>query len=119
MEFEKLALEVSALKSGLTAVSPHVLQGESGVEHRFDLLFNDGARFYGFDFYEEVTDVEVVKSYAKKFDAGCAVSIISPAGTVTEQAKELALYYNMRLLTPEGASTFFALEKAAPRRTFG
>lgn len=119
MEFEKLALEVSALKAGLTEVTPHVLQGNSGVEHKFDMLFSDGARNYAFDFYEAVTDVEVVKSYAKKFDSGCHVSIISPGKGVTDAAKELALSYNMRILTPEAASTFFALEKAAPRRTFG
>ena len=119
MEFEKLALEVSALKAGLTPVSPHVLQGASGVEHRFDLLFTDGARYYAFDFYDRVTDVEVVKSYAKKFDAGCSVSVISPLGAVTADAKTLAISYNMRLLTPEAASTFFALERAAPMRTFG
>ncbi|MDE1858694.1 MAG: hypothetical protein KGI26_06495 [Thaumarchaeota archaeon] len=119
MEFEKLAVEVGALKAGLTAVTPHVLQGGSGVEHKFDMLFSDGARNYAFDFYDTVTDIEVVKSYAKKFDSGCSVSIISPAGSVTDAAKELALSYNMRLLTPEAASTVFALEKAALRRTFG
>ena len=119
MEFEKLALEVSALKAGLTSVNPRLLLGASGVEHRFDLLFTDGAHYYAFDFYDEVTDVEVVKSYAKEFDAGCLVSVVSPLGTVTDDAKALAISYNMRLLTPEAASTFFALEKAAPLRTFG
>ncbi|MDG6988785.1 MAG: hypothetical protein JRN21_05595 [Nitrososphaerota archaeon] len=118
MEFEKLALEVSALKAGLNPVTPHVLQGSSGVEHRFDLLFSDGTRNYAFDFYDSVTDVQVVVSYAKKFDAGCQVSIVSPPGTVTKEAKQLALSYNMHLLTPEAAETFFALERAAPRRTF-
>ena len=119
MEFEKLALEVSALKAGLKAVNPRVIRGTSGVEHRFDLLFSDGARNYAYDFYESVGEVEVVKSYAKKFDAGCTLSIISPAGRVSDAAKDLALSYNMRLLTPEAATTFFALERAAPRHTFG
>ncbi|MDG7011287.1 MAG: hypothetical protein JRN57_04115 [Nitrososphaerota archaeon] len=119
MEFEKLALEVSAQKAGLKSVTPHVLQGSSGVEHRFDLLFTDGLRNYAFDCYESVTDIEVVKSYAKKFDTGCSVSIVSPAGKVSDAAKELALHYDMRILAPEAASTYFALERAVPSRTFG
>ena len=119
MEFEKLAVEVEALKAGLAAVTPRVLQGSSGVEHRFDLLFSDGARNYAFDFYDTVTEAEVVMSYAKQFDAGCQVSIVSAPGTVTNEAKQLALSYNMRLLTPEAATTFFALESVAPRHTFG
>lgn len=114
MQFEKLALEVSAQKAGLAEVAPHVLQGTSGVEHRFDLLFSDGERRYAFDFYESVTDIEVVTSYAKKFDCGCTVSIIAPPEGVTEGAKELALAYNMRVLSPGAASSFFALEKTVP-----
>ena len=119
MEFEKLALEVSALKAGLTALSPHALQGSSGVEHKFDLLFTDGRHRYAFDFYEEVSEVEVVRSFAKKFDSGCTVNIVCPPGMATDEAQKLALFYNMRVLTPEAAPTFFALEKATPRRTFG
>ena len=119
MEFEKLALEVSARKAGLTAVKPRVLQGSSGVEHKFDLLFTDGDHFHAFDFYEEVTDVEVVKSFAKKFDVGCPVSIVSPPGKATEGAQKLALSYGMRIITPDAVPTVFALEGAAPQRTFG
>lgn len=119
MEFEKLALEVSAIKAGLKPVSPHVLQGDSGVEHRFNLLFSDGVRHYAFDFYDSVTDVEVVKSYAKKFDSGCSVHIICPSDRVTDDARRLAQGYNMRLLSPEATATFFVLEPVPPRRTFG
>ncbi|MDG6898811.1 MAG: hypothetical protein JRM99_08870 [Nitrososphaerota archaeon] len=119
MEFEKLALEVSAIKAGLSTVTPGTLKGASGVVHKFDLLFTDGERKYAFDFYGSVADVEVVKSFAKRFDTGCYVSLIAPAGAVTEQAKGLALFYNMRILTPDAAATYFALEKAAPVGTFG
>jgi hypothetical protein len=119
MQFEKLALEVGALKAGLKTTTSPVLRGSSGVEHRFDVLFTDGARKYAFDFYPSVTETEVVKSYAKKFDTGCAVNIVCPAGAATEAARQLALTYGMRLLTPEGAAAFFALERAAPRRTSG
>lgn len=119
MEFEKLALEVSAMKAGLKAVSPHVLQGGSGVEHRFDLLFSDGRRNYAFDFYESVSEVEVVKSYAKRFDAGAVVSIVSPTEGVTEEARRLALGYGIKIIAPDAARSFFALERVPPRRVFG
>jgi hypothetical protein len=119
MEFEKLALEVSAMKAGLTAVSPHVLQGGSGVEHRFDLLFSDGERYHAFDFYNTVTDVEVVKSYVKKFDVGASVNIVCPSDRVTPGARSLAQGYNIRLLHRGSVESFFTFEKAAPRRTFG
>lgn len=119
MEFEKLALEVSAIKAGLTPVTPHVLQGDSGLEHRFGLVFTDGSRNYAFDFYENVTDIEVVRSYAKKFDVRTSVNIICTSGNVTELARKLALSYDMSILGPGSAKTFFALERAVPRRTFG
>jgi hypothetical protein len=119
MEFEKLSLEVSAAKAGLSAVNPHVLQGSSGVEHRFDLLFTDGSLNYAFDFYESLTEVEVLKSYAKKVDSECSVNIICPAGKAAKEAKKLAHSYNMRVITPESALAFFALEGVEPASSSG
>ena len=119
MEYEKLALEVGAIRAGLSLVRPQVLQGDSGVEHRFDLVFSDGQKNYAFDFYEKVTDVEVVRSYSKKFDTGASVNIVCTGGAVTESARQLAVDYEMRILSSEAAETFFALKPAAPRRTFG
>jgi hypothetical protein len=119
MEYEKLVLEVSAIKAGLTPVSPHVLQGSSGIQHRFNLLFSDGSHYYAFDFYDSVTEVEVVKSYAKKFDLRCRVNIVCPAGKATQEAVQLALGYNMRILAPEAASSFFTLQRVTSRSSFG
>lgn len=119
MEYEKLALEVSAVRAGLVPVSPHVLQGESGVEHRFDLLFSDGGRRYAFDFYEKVDDIEVMKSYLKRFDTRTSVVIVCTRGEVTAEARSLADSYGMKILTPEEAETYFTVPRAAPRRIFG
>lgn len=119
MEFEKLALEVSATKAGLTPVNPPVLHGDSGVDHRFTLLFTDGRRNYAFDFYDAVTDVEVVRSFAKKFDTRASVNIVCLRGKVTEQARLLAFNYEMKVLSPEALETFFALEPVMPRSSFG
>ena len=49
MEFEKLALEVSASRAGLKLVPFPVLAGDSGVEHRFTMLFSSEGMLYGFD----------------------------------------------------------------------
>jgi hypothetical protein len=118
MEFEKLALEVSAVKAGLTPMSPHVLQGDSGTEHRFNMLFSDGAKKYAFDFYEDVTEIEVIRSFAKKLDTRTLVNIVC-TGEVSDRARTLAVGYEMKILTPEAAKTFFALVRVVPRRTFG
>ena len=119
MEFEKLTLEVGAAKAGLTPVTPRTVQGESGVVHSFNLLFSDGRRLFAFDIYDSVTDIEAVKSYAKKLDTGCAVTIVCPADRVTAEAGQLALGYGLRILTPEVAGAFFSLERTAPRSTSG
>ena len=119
MEFEKLALEVGAIRAGLTPVSPNVQQGNSGVEHRFNLLFTDGSRNYAFDFYETVSDLDVVKSYAKKFDTKTSVSIVCTGGQVTERARSLAASYGMKILNPDETESFFSLQRPTPRRIFG
>ncbi len=119
MEYEKLALEVSAIRAGLTAVNPHVLPGDSGVDHTFNLLFTDGSRYYAFDFYERVTDIEVVKSFAKKLDTRSSVNIVCMGVDVTKEARLLAASYDMHILSPGGAETFFTRQRAAPRRIFG
>jgi len=111
MEFEKLALEVSAAKAGLKPVSPNVLRGDSGIDHRVSLLFTDGAKLYGFDFYEKVTEIEVVRSYAKKFDSRAAINMVCLSGEVTPGARELAKEYGMKVLSPRAAETFFVFEQ--------
>ena len=119
MEFDKLVLEVSAVKAGLSPITPPVLQGTSGVNHDFVLLFSDGNRYYAFDFYDRVTRIEVLKSFVKKFDTQSSVNIVCTGNEVTEGARTLALGYDMKIIAPESAESFFELQKAAPRRAFG
>ena len=118
MEFEKLALEVGAIKAGLNPVTPHVIQGATGIDHRFNLVFSDGTRAYAFDFCDRVTEIEVVKSYAKKLDTGASVNIVCTSGEITARARELAVSYDMRIITSRAVETFFAMERAAPKHTF-
>ena len=118
MEYEKLAVEVSAIKAALTPVPSPVVQGSSGVEHRFTLLFSAGGTLYDFDFYDSVTELEVVKSFAKKYDSGAVVHIVCLTGTTTDAARDLAVGYGRRTLGPKAAETFFVFESAAPRSSF-
>ena len=115
MEFEKLAVEVSANRAGLAEVRPPVLKGESGVQHRFSLLFSDGSSNYALDLYERVSEVQVVRSYAKKFDTRSSVGIISLGGSVTEAAVALARSYGMRIAGPAEIDSFFTKTSVAHR----
>ncbi len=112
MEYEKLALEVGAVRAGLTPVKSRVVPGDSGVEHRFDMLFTDGTRLYGFDFYERVTEVEMVRSYIKKFDTGTAVKVVCLSGEVTPGARALAVAYDMKVLSPKDAEAHFVVDQS-------
>jgi hypothetical protein len=111
MELEKLALEVSAARAGLLPVESRTIRGDSGVDHRVNLLFSDGARLYGFDFYERVTDIDVIRSYTKMFDSRASVNIVCLSGEVSEQAASLAAGYGMKILSPKAAETFFVFEQ--------
>jgi hypothetical protein len=117
LEFERLAVEVGATKAGLKPVVPRTVQGESGVVHSFSLLFSDGGRFHAFDIYDSVSDIEVVKSYAKKLDTGCSVDIVCPDGKVTGGADRLAASYGIRVVSPEAAAALLTPEEAPLRRS--
>ncbi|MDE1852683.1 MAG: hypothetical protein KGI38_02920 [Thaumarchaeota archaeon] len=117
MEYEKLLIGVGATRAGLKPVLPRVLRGVSGVEHRFNMLFTDGARQYAFDIYESIRDFEVVKSYLKKFDTGASVFLVCPTENVSWEARSLAVGYDMKILSPESIPVFFALEPMSPQRS--
>lgn len=107
MKFEGLALEVAAKNAGLLVVKPAVLHGKSGVDHKFDGLVSDGPRFYAFDFYESVTEMDVLRTYIKKYDTGASTSLVCVSGKVTPDARTLASEYGMEVLGPEELGPFF------------
>lgn len=107
MKFESLSLEVAAKTAGLLVVKPAVLNGKSGVEHRFDSLVSDGPRFFAFDFYDSVGDMDVLRTYIKKFDTGATTEIVCSSGKVTGDAATLAREYGIEILAPDQISTFF------------
>ena len=109
MEFELLTLEVSARAAGFSITRPPILKGKSGVEHRFSLLVSDGAHSFAFDFYESVTEVEVLQSYVKKFDTGASTRIVYLGERPSEEARYLAADLNMGIFRSEDFSTIFRL----------
>ncbi len=108
MKFEGLTLEVAARTAGMMVVKPPVLHGKSGVDHRFDGLVSDGVNFFAFDFYDSVNEMDVLRTYIKKFDTSASVSIVSASGHVVPGAATLAREYRMDVLSPDGLSKFFS-----------
>ncbi len=114
MKFEGLSLEVAAKNAGLLVVKPPVLRGKSGVDHRFDVLVSDGPRFYGFDLYQSIDEMDVLRSYIKKFDTNAVVGLVCATGKVVLAAGVLAKEYDMQILPPDRLSSFFSREPVRP-----
>jgi hypothetical protein len=104
---ERLTLEVEASKLGWYTVKPPRIVGNSGIEHSFSFVATSGHVKYAFDVYDQVTELEVLKTYARKFDTGSIVNLVSAKGTATSEAQNLAKEYGMKILRPEEVSPFF------------
>ena len=107
MYAERLTLEVEAARLGWTVVKPPRVRGTSGVEHSFSFLATSGNIRYAFDVYDQVTEVEVLKSYSRKFDTGAIVNLVSSRGTISPEAQSLAKEYGMKILRPDEVAPFF------------
>jgi len=108
MYYEKLALEVGATVAGLDVVKPPVIRGESGAEHRFTFVASDKRETYAFDVYNEVGEVEVLRTYIKKMDTGAKAFVVCLSGRPNEKAKELARNYGIDVLSPMEVGDFFS-----------
>jgi hypothetical protein len=104
---EKLTLEVQAVKLGWKVIKPPVIAGRSGVDHAFSFVASTGTINYAFDIYEEVSEMEVLKSFIKKFDTGSVVNIICATGKVGPSAEKMAKEYDIRIFDATNASQFF------------
>ncbi len=103
MRFDELieGVKSSALDTVHRPVEPPVLKGTSGVVHVFSLLLvADGARFCGFDVYENVGEIEVLKSRIKAYDTGASCHIVASTG-IDPAAGELARIYGISILIKE------------------
>lgn len=106
MSVEKLLLEVSSKKAGLQVIKPPALWGASGVEHMFSFLCM-GSSKVAVDIYEDVTEVEVIKTFVKSVDTGVQAHLIWTGERCTTAARNLAEEYAMRLMREEDIESFF------------
>src|SRR5271157_325869 len=107
MELERLSLRVAAAKAGLEVVDPPIAKGRSGVSHRFSFLATDGFHSFAFDFYDEVGEIEVLRTYVKSIDTGALTNVVCLSGIITEKAERAAEEYRMKVLGPSGLAKFF------------
>ncbi len=108
MYYEKLALEVGATVAGFNVVKPPLLEGESGVEHKFTFVATDGDVAYAFDVYPEVGQVEILRAYVKKMDTGARTYVVCLSGRPTPEASGLARIYDVGILGPKEVGDFFS-----------
>jgi hypothetical protein len=105
--YEKLALEVGATVAGYEVMKPAVIMGASGIEQRFTFVAVEGPNKYAFDIYNDVGEVEVLKTYVKKMDTGAETFVVCLSGRPKEQAKELSENYGIQILGPKEVGDFF------------
>jgi hypothetical protein len=104
---EKLGLEVQAANRGLTPVRPATTKGTSGIVHSFSFVARGGGVTYCFDIYDNVTEIEVLKTYIKKLDTGYVVNLVSTTGRVSRLGIALAREYGMAILASGETPAFF------------
>ena len=119
MYYEQLALEVGATVAGFRVAKPPILAGDSGVEHRFSFLAFDGEQPYAFDVYDEVGQIELIRTYVKKMDTGANTAIVCLSGKPRDEAKELASFYGLEVLGPKEVGDFFNNMISAKIRSAG
>ncbi len=107
MYYEKLALEVGATVAGYEVVKPPVVKGTSGVDHRFTFIAKEGSKVVSFDVYQEVGEVEILRTYLKKMDTGAEAYVVCLSGTPKGKAKELSDCYGIQILGPREVGEFF------------
>ena len=98
MEFEKLLLEIQATRAGWLVAKPPVLRGVSGATHKFSFLVSKWSVNQAFDIYDNVTDIEILRSFLKKIDTGASVDVICVKGRCSSSAEALAQEYGIRVL---------------------
>lgn len=110
MAFENIYLELNAKRMGYEVVKPAIAAGASGVDHKFSFLASSEGRRYAFDFYDEVTVNEVLKTYIKEVDTGVTTGIVCTSSAVSSEAKDLARLYSMRMISSDELETASSTE---------
>jgi hypothetical protein len=111
MYFETLVLEIHANKVGWKTIKPPFLQGKSGVYQRFSFLATDETFHYGFDFYNDVSEEEVLRTYMKRLDTEVLTFIVSLRGRPRKEVAKLADEYGITILGPADIDSFFNIDR--------
>jgi predicted RecB family endonuclease len=106
--YEELALEVSASIAGLRVLKPPFMRGESGIEHKFSFVATDESTKYAFDVWQNVSEIEVLRTYIKALDTGAHAIIVCLSGKPSAEGKKLAEEYRLEVLTPGDVGNFFS-----------
>ena len=109
---EKLSLELLASRHECSVIKPPVVTGRSGVVHRFDFLARDGEEYLGFDVYDRLDEISVIKTFIKRTDTGASVAIICPKVHVPEALQGLLREYNMKVVSPDKIEPAFPVRKS-------
>ena len=116
MSVEKLLLEVGSKKAGLDVIKPPALRGASGVEHKFSFLCR-GSSKVAVDIYEDITEIEVIKTFVKRVDTGAQAHLVWTGERCTASARDLAAEYGMQIMREQDLSGFFeGLVMKAPNK---
>ena len=107
MYYEKLALEVGATVAGYEVAKPPRILGASGVEQKFDFVASEEGTKYAFDIYNDVGEVEILRTYVKKMDTGAETFIVCLSGRPKDRAKELSVNYGIQILGPKEVGDLF------------
>ena len=107
MYYERLALEVGATVAGYEIVRPPVIRGASGTDHRFTLVAAEGRKKLAFDIYQDVGEVEILRTYIKQMDTGADAFIVCLSGKPRDRASELSENYGIKVLGPREVGEFF------------
>ncbi len=111
-EREASRFDAIAAKMGWQKAGPSpTLAGKSGVMHSFDYLATDGQNLFAFDVYDQLGEVEVLKTGIKKIDTGVSTSIVCLSGNITEQARKLIADYKLKVFLGDELDDLEKIEK--------
>ena len=107
MYYEKLALEVGATVAGYEVAKPPFIRGASGIDQKFTFVATEGDKNLAFDIYNDVGEVEILRTYVKKMDTGAEAFVVCLSGKPKERAKELSENYGIKILGPKEVGDLF------------
>lgn len=92
--------EVEAAGLGLATVRLAKVRGESGALHTFSFAARARSTTFALDVYDEVRDIDVLKTYVKVYDTKAVGAMVCVTGRVSKRAEAMAKDYGMNIIAP-------------------